>query len=169
MKNARILTSVFTVLAACLTYHALPVAHADPSALWACQGVTVDQKGPTTVSVGDKIEYEIHVRNSGNCDLSDSSVVDFIPRMSTYYEASPKPTEFPAIREDSLFTSRSEHPVSKIEWKNVLLGAGKEVIFTLSAHVRSPEDRILLNTVCFENSQTGRICSQFETSVLKKH
>ncbi|MFL5814895.1 MAG: hypothetical protein ACJ763_15070 [Bdellovibrionia bacterium] len=168
MNNSQILTSVLATLALGLAYVALPIAQADPSVLWACKGITVDQKGPPAVSVGDRIDYEIHVRNTGDCDLSDSSVVDFIPRMTTFFEASPKPTEFPATRDDSRFTSQSEHPVSRIEWKNILLGAGKEVTFTLSAHVRSPEDRILLNTVCFENPQTGRICSQVESNVLKR-
>jgi uncharacterized repeat protein (TIGR01451 family) len=166
-NTGRIFASVLATLFVCLT-HLIPLsAHADPSALWACKGVTIDQKGPVTVAVGGKLEYEIRVHNAGECDLSASSVVDFIPRMSTFFEASPEPTEFPAIRENTLSTWQSEHPVSRIEWKNVLLGSGKEVIFKLSAHVRSTDDRILLNTVCFENPQTGRICSQVETSVLK--
>lgn len=167
MTDRTILHTALTIAIACAGFFAPHIAHstqlADPSILWACKGITIDQTGPKSISVGGRLDYDIRINNSGDCDLSGASVVDFIPRMSTFFQASPEPTEYPALRDDA-----NEHPVSRIEWKNVSLGAGKSVVFKVSAHVQSPEDRILLNTVCFENNQTGRICSQVETNVLRQ-
>ncbi len=161
MKHA-IKKSVIGTLAI-LACGALPsTTHADFSALWDCKGITIDQVGPATVSVGGQLDYEIRIKNGGNCDLSGSSVVDFIPRMSVFHEASPQPTDFPNAPNTDI-----EHPVSKIGWKDVTLGAGKEIYFKISANVRGPEDRVLLNTACFENALSGRICSQAETVVTK--
>lgn len=146
-------------------------ARADLSALWECKGVTVDQSGPSTISVGGRLIYEIRIQNAGNCDLDQSSITDFIPRMSSFDQASPEPSEFPTAHPFPTPNAPSamdmEHPVSKIEWKNVTLAAGKDLTFKVSAIVRGPEARVLLNTVCFENPRSGRICSQAETNVTK--
>lgn len=147
-------------------------ANSDQSALWDCKGITIDQAGPSTVSVGGRLDYEIHVKNDGSCDLTGATVVDFIPRMSVFYQASPEPTDYPETHPvdhtaPDMGTLDNEHPVSKIEWKNVTLGSGKDISFKVSAHVRSPEARVLLNTVCFENNLSGRICSQAETTVTR--
>jgi hypothetical protein len=167
MRNPKMKLATFSLLMILASMGVLfsVNAHSDVSALWACKGVTVDVSGPKSITVGGRLDYEIRIHNSSDCELSDSSVVDFIPRMSTFSHASPQPTEYPSTHNG---TDPIEHPVSKIEWKNVSLGAGKDIEFQITAHVKSPDDRILLNSVCFENSQTGRICSQVETNVLKQ-
>lgn len=166
-KNKTTQRAISAMLTLFLGALAVP-AYADPSALWACKGITVNQVGPTTVSVGGRLDYEIHVKNDGDCDLTGSSVVDFIPRRSIFYQASPEPTDLPIAHAGSeVGTLDMEHPVSRIEWKNVSLGSGKDTYFKVSAHVQGPEDRILLNTVCFENTLSGRICSQAETTVTR--
>jgi hypothetical protein len=136
----------------------------DPSALWECKGVTIQQSGPASISVGGRLEYDIVIHNGSGCDLNGSTVMDFIPRMSTFHQASPQPTDYP---DATLNPVGHTHPVSKIEWKSVSLEAGKDTAFKVSAYVRSPDDRVLLNTACIENSLTGRICSQFETTVIR--
>jgi uncharacterized repeat protein (TIGR01451 family) len=134
-------------------------AQAQPSELWACKGVTIEQSGPTSIKTGEILEYEIRIRNGGSCNLENLDVTDFIPRMSEFHQASPQPTDYPRP------LGNGTHPVLKIQWKKVALSAGGDVTFKITAIVKSPEDRVLLNTACFESDQTGRICSEFETTV----
>jgi hypothetical protein len=138
-------------------------AHADASALWTCRGISINVSGPSAISVGGVLNYEVRIHNGSDCDLQGADVADFIPRMSSYQQASPQPTAYPGLS----VPAGNAHPVPKIEWKNVEIGSGKDIYFRVSARVQSPDERTLLNTVCFEHNQTGRICSQVETTVTR--
>jgi uncharacterized repeat protein (TIGR01451 family) len=157
LSNSRFFSVAIAAMAATFLSSS---ARADVSALWACQGITINQSGPATAAPGGALDYEIRVHNAGNCDIQDALVSDFIPRTSVFTNANPAPSSYPAgPKEDE------EHPVAKISWENVRVLPNGDVTFRLQAHVKNGDSRLLLNTACIESPELGRVCSELETTV----
>lgn len=132
------------------------------SPLWECQGITVQQNGPASARLGERVTYQVKIQNGGGCDLDGADFNDYIPRESTYHDATPQPTDYPG---SEVSAPEYPFPVGKVGWKGIRLPKHEDQFYSVTIQVTAPVGRTLLNSACFENARTGRICSEMETIV----
>ncbi|MCM2277874.1 MAG: hypothetical protein NDJ89_07330 [Oligoflexia bacterium] len=144
-----------------------------------CEGILIHQDGPFTAAPGETAVYSIRIANVGPCAMEGVSLIDYIPRRTSYLEAlpppasagpAPLPTNPPRGRlspADTATLAPEPLAVERVEWSPIALkpGSAEAERYVLKVRIEGPGSRTITNTACLEHERIGRICDVFDTYV----
>ena len=126
-----------------------------------CDGVVIRQEASPVAAPGERIDYRIWLYHSGDCQVGELEVSDYLPQGSQLILSNPEPHEFP----DSHSEDSQPWPVNRLKWKDVVISSGQKWGVQLQVRLSEIRTGWIRNVVCISGESMIRRCSEVETLI----
>lgn len=122
---------------------------------WADCPVLVELIGPDSVKSGNPANYLVRIENQSSCDISNLSIVEWVPKWTKFRRSNPPP---------STVKDRSSPHGPKVTWLGVHLNPGEVKLFEIGVRMKADPGVFVTNRFCVEFPEgiNSRICQNLK-------